>query len=134
MTEGKALLLQAKVTDKDLDTFESKLLNLCQQYFLDPLKSDLLIPSRLKDIIKKYEEKKRLSKFEEVYIHEYMLRSLSGFLPDFQKKIRHKVAKNTHPCYNSQGRFLWLAARPGHRRQHHRPAHRPLAAVVRPHS
>jgi len=91
MTEGKALLLQAKVTDKDLDTFESKLLNLCQQYFLDPLKSDLLIPSRLKDIIKKYEEKQRLSKFEEVYIHEYMLRSLSGFLPDFQKKIRHKV-------------------------------------------
>ena len=91
MTEGKALLLQAKVTDKDLDTFESKLLNLCQQYFLDPLKSDLLIPSRLKDIIKKYEEKQSLSKFEEVYIHEYMLRSLSGFLPDFQKKIRHKV-------------------------------------------
>jgi len=91
MTEGKALLLQAKVTDKDLDTFESKLLNLCQQYFLDPLKSDLLIPSRLKDIIKKYEEKQSLSKFEEVYIHEYMLRSLSGFLPELQKKIRQKV-------------------------------------------
>lgn len=91
MTEGKALLLQAKVTDKDLDTFESKLLNLCQQYFLDPLNSDLLIPSRLKDIVKKYEEKQSLSKFEEVYIHEYMLRSLSGFLPDFQKKIRNKV-------------------------------------------
>ena len=91
MTEGKALLLQAKVTDKDLDTFESRLLNLCQQYFLDPLNSNLLIPSRLKDIVKKYEEKQSLSKFEEVYIHEYMLRSLSGFLPDFQKKIRNKV-------------------------------------------
>lgn len=91
MTEGKALLLQAKVTDKDLDTFESRLLNLCQQYFLDPLNSNLLIPSRLKDIVKKYEKKQSLSKFEEVYIHEYMLRSLSGFLPDFQKKIRNKV-------------------------------------------
>ncbi|WP_127448931.1 hypothetical protein [Acinetobacter sp. FDAARGOS_131] len=32
-----------------------------------------------------------MSNFEKVYIHEYMLRSLSGFLPDFQKKIRHKV-------------------------------------------
>lgn len=91
MIDGKALLLQAKVSENDLDTFESKLLNLCQQYFLDPLKSDLLIPSRLKDIVKKYEEKQNLSKFEKVYIHEYMLRSLSGFLPDFQKKIRNKV-------------------------------------------
>lgn len=52
MVEGKALLLQAKVTENDLDAFESKLLNLCQQYFLNPLKSDLLIPSRLKDIVK----------------------------------------------------------------------------------
>ena len=91
MIDGKALLLQAKVSENDLDTFESKLLSLCQQYFLDPLKSDLLIPSRLKDIVKKYEEKQNLSKFEKAYIHEYMLRSLNGFLPDFQKKIRNKV-------------------------------------------
>ena len=53
MVEGKALLLQAKVTENDLDAFESKLLNLCQQYFLNPLKSDLLIPSRFKRYCKK---------------------------------------------------------------------------------
>lgn len=91
MVDGKALLLQARIPKNDLDTFENKLLDLCQQYFLDPLKSDFLIPSRLKDIVKKYEEKQSLSRFEKVYIHEYMLRSLSGFLPDFQKKIRNKV-------------------------------------------
>ena len=88
---GKSLLLQAKVSKNDLETFENKLLSLCKQYFFDPLKSELLIPSRLKDIVRKYEEKQSLSKFEEVYIHEYMLRSLNGFLPDFQKKIRNKV-------------------------------------------
>ena len=91
MVDGKALLLQAKISRNDLDIFENKLLDLCQQYFLDPLKSDLLIPSRLKDIVKKYQEKQSLSRFEKAYIHEYMLRSLNGFLPDFQKKIRNKV-------------------------------------------
>ncbi|MDX9697539.1 MAG: hypothetical protein RBT49_17235, partial [Bacteroidales bacterium] len=45
----------------------------------------------LKDIVKKYQEKQSLSRFEKAYIHEYMLRSLNGFLPDFQKKIRNKV-------------------------------------------
>ncbi|MEG0277632.1 MAG: hypothetical protein RR630_11455, partial [Coprobacillus sp.] len=88
---GKSLILQAKVSTNDLDAFENKLLSLCKQYFLDPLNSELLISSRLKDIVKKYEEKQILSKFEEVYIHEYILRSLGGFLPDFQKKIRNKV-------------------------------------------
>jgi hypothetical protein len=91
MIDGKALLLQARVPQKDLDIFENKLLDLCQQYFLDSLQSDILIPSRLKDIVKKYEEKQILSGFEKAYINEYMLRSLSGFLPDFQKKIRSKV-------------------------------------------
>ena len=88
---GKSLILQAKISKNDLDAFENKLLSLCKQYFLDPLNSELLISSRLKDIVKKYEEKQILSKFEEVYIHEYILRSLGGFLPDFQKKIRNKV-------------------------------------------
>ncbi|WP_407411918.1 hypothetical protein [Acinetobacter sp.] len=87
----KSLILKAKVSKDDLETFQNKLLSLCKQYFFDPLKSELLISSRLKEILKKYEEKQSLSKFEEVYIHEYILRSLSGFLPEFQKKIRHKV-------------------------------------------
>ena len=33
LEDGKALLLQTKITDNDLDTFENKLLSLCQEYF-----------------------------------------------------------------------------------------------------
>ncbi|MEG0199086.1 MAG: hypothetical protein RR676_18400, partial [Acinetobacter sp.] len=91
LEDGKALLLQTKITDNDLDTFENKLLNLCQEYFLDLSKSELLITSRSKDILKKYKEKQSLTNFEEAYINEYLIRSLSEFLPNFQKKIINKV-------------------------------------------
>ncbi len=91
LEDGKDLLLQAKVTDNDLDTFENKLLSLCQEYFLDISKSELLITSRSKDILKKYKEKQSLTNFEEAYINEYLIRSLSEFLPNFQKKIINKV-------------------------------------------
>jgi hypothetical protein len=91
LEDGKALLLQTKITDNDLDTFENKLLSLCQEYFLDLSKSELLITSRSKDILKKYKEKQSLTNFEEAYINEYLIRSLSEFLPNFQKKIINKV-------------------------------------------
>lgn len=91
LEDGKALLLQEKVTDNDLDTFENKLLSLCQEYFLDLSQSELLITSRSKDILKKYKEKQSLTNFEEAYINEYLIRSLGDFLPNFQKKIINKV-------------------------------------------
>ena len=91
LEDGKALLLQTKITDNDLDTFENKLLSLCQEYFLDLSKSELLITRRSKDILKKYKEKQSLTNFEEAYINEYLIRSLSEFLPNFQKKIINKV-------------------------------------------
>ncbi|WP_111858770.1 hypothetical protein [Acinetobacter sp. CFCC 10889] len=75
----------------DLDTFESKLLNLCQEYFLDLSKSELLQTGRSKDILEKYKENKSLSNFEQAYINEYLLRSLAQFLPNFLKRTANKV-------------------------------------------
>lgn len=84
-------MLQGNLTDTTLDTFKSNLLNLARQHFFETLKSQLLEASSLKDIVKKYEDKQNLTKFEEVYIHEYTLRSLNGFLREFQKEIREKL-------------------------------------------
>lgn len=91
LIDGKASVLHAKNSTNDLEIFENKLLSLCQEYFLNLSKSGISITSRSKDILKKYREKQNLSKFEEAYIHEYTLKSLSAFLPDFQKKINNKV-------------------------------------------
>ena len=91
LIDGNALVLQPKISKNDLEIFENKLLSLCQEYFLDLSKSGISITSRSKDILKKYREKQKLSKFEEAYIHEYTLKSLSALLPDFQKKIINKV-------------------------------------------
>ena len=84
LIDGNALVLQPKISKNDLEIFENKLLSLCQEYFLDLSKSGISITSRSKDILKKYREKQKLSKFEEAYIHEYTLKSLSALLPDFQ--------------------------------------------------
>lgn len=91
MTKSKALLLQEKVSDKDLNTFETKLLNICQEYFLDLSNSEILQTGRSKDILDKYKENKSLSNFEIAYIDEYLLRSLTQFLPNFLKKTVNKV-------------------------------------------
>lgn len=91
LIDGNALVLQPKISKNDLENFENKLLSLCQEYFLDLSKSGISITSRSKDILKKYKEKQKLSKFEEAYIHEYTIKSLCAFLPDFQKKIINTV-------------------------------------------
>ena len=91
MIDGKALPLRTDVSENDLDTFENKLLNLCQEYFLDLSKSELLQTGRSKDILEKYKENKSLSKFEQAYINEYLLRSLTQFLPSFLRKTANKV-------------------------------------------
>ena len=91
MIDGKTLPLRTDVPENDLDTFENKLLNLCQEYFLDLSKSELLQTGRSKDILEKYKENKSLSNFEQAYINEYLLRSLTQFLPSFLKRTANKV-------------------------------------------
>lgn len=91
MIDGKTLPLLTDVPENDLDTFENKLLNLCQEYFLDLSKSELLQTGRSKDILEKYKENKSLSNFEQAYINEYLLRSLTQFLPSFLKRTANKV-------------------------------------------
>ena len=91
MIDGKTLLLRSDVPENDLETFENKLLNLCQEYFLDLSKSELLQTGRSKDILEKYKENKSLSNFEQAYINEYLLRSLTQFLPSFLKRTANKV-------------------------------------------
>ena len=91
MIDGKTLPLRTDVPENDLETFENKLLNLCQEYFLDLSKSELLQTGRSKDILEKYKENKSLSNFEQAYINEYLLRSLTQFLPSFLKRTANKV-------------------------------------------
>jgi hypothetical protein len=59
--------------------------------FLDLSKSELLQTGRSKDILEKYKENKSLSNFEQAYINEYLLRSLTQFLPSFLKRTANKV-------------------------------------------
>ena len=114
-TSSVSHLLDLEQITNDLDAFENKLLSLCQEYFLDLSKSGISITSRSKDILKKYREKQKLSKFEEAYIHEYTLKSLSALLPDFQKKIINKVElerakeeKINQKTFEKQSKIIFL--------------------------
>lgn len=91
MSKKKASVEKIQTSDYDLNTFESKLLALCSEYFINFSKSTLFITNRSQGILKKYREKQNLDKFEEAYINEYLLKSLDKILPKLLSKAKYKT-------------------------------------------